>query len=117
MPNLIGTLPVLKKRSDFLIVQRQGRKWVSSGLILQYKENGLNQSRIGFTVSKKVSKSAVKRNRIKRRLREAAADILPAKAKSGFDYILLGREATATRPYGDLCNDLLWCLKKTECLQ
>lgn len=110
------TLTPLKKRADFLKM-REGSKWVSHGLILQIRENGTGATRVGYTVSKKVHKSAVRRNRIKRRLRAAAADILPVFARPGTDYVLIGREQTAVRPYEALCNDLKWCLKKTGFLK
>lgn len=112
----IALLKMIKKRADFLNIQQSGKKWVSHGLILQFKENDLgDQIRIGFTVSKRVDKSAVKRNRIKRRLRAVASDILPLYAKAGMDYVLVGKSIGATRAYDDLCNDLKWCLKKTGC--
>ena len=102
----------IKKRSDFLLIQSKGKKWVSNGLILQTKPNDLEQKRIGFTVTKRVDKSAVKRNRIKRRLRAVASEVLPEGAIGGQDYILVGRKDTLTRPYQSLCNDLRWCLRK-----
>ncbi len=108
----LKSLIVLKKRADFLRM-RHGKKWTSHGLILQVCDNDQGTIRIGFTVSKKVHKSAVKRNRIKRRLRAVAADILPLHARTGADYVFIGREQTATRPYHLLQNDLKWCLKKT----
>ena len=107
------TLTQITKRSDFLTIQNKGRKWVSHGLIVQSMSNnepGLK--RIGYTVSKRVDKSAVKRNRIKRRLRAVAADILPLYGIEAQDYILVGRPQTATRPYAVLCKDLRWCLRK-----
>ena len=105
-------LRMLKTRSEFLHVRNKGKKWVSHGLILQVCLNDGQGMRIGFTVSKKVDKSAVKRNRIKRRLRAAAADILPQYASDNTDYVLIGRPQTAIRPYESLKNDLKWCLKK-----
>jgi ribonuclease P protein component len=110
----IAGLTQIKKRSDFLKIQSAGKKWVSHGLIIQTAPNADGITRIGYTVSKRVDKSAVNRNRIKRRLRAAAADVLPSGAKEGYDYILVGRPQTATRPYETLCNDLRWCLKKLE---
>ena len=104
---------MLTARSDFVVVQSKGKKWVSHGLILQVYKNDLDIIRIGYTVSKKVDKSAVKRNRIKRRLRSIVGEIIPTHAKNGYDYILVGRKLTATRPYETLKNDLKWCLKKT----
>ncbi len=107
-----ASLTQIKKRADFLKIQSKGRKWVSHGLIVQTAPNEEGLKRIGYTVSKKVDKSAVKRNRIKRRLRAVAADILPNGAMDGQDYILVGRPQTALRPYETLCEDLRWCLRK-----
>ena len=107
-----ASLTQIKKRADFLKIQGKGRKWVSHGLIVQTAPNEDGLKRIGFTVSKKVDKSAVKRNRIKRRLRAVASDVLPTGAKDAQDYILVGRPQTATRPYETLCEDLRWCLRK-----
>ena len=111
-----ATLIQIKKRSDFLKIQSKGKKWVSHGLIIQTMPNEDAIKRIGFTVTKRTDKSAVKRNRIKRRLRAAAADILPQSAKNGHDYILGGRPQTLTRPYDTLKNDIKWCLGKMDLL-
>lgn len=116
----ISKLDRLKKRSDFLRVQKEGRKWVSRGLILQVAGRpdpaGSYPVRFGLTVSKRLSKSAVVRNRVKRRLRAVARDILPLCARGGNDYILIGRPETETRPYTALREDLKWCLQKLSCL-
>jgi ribonuclease P protein component len=85
---------------------------VSHGVILQALPNDLGAIRAGFTVTKKTERSAVKRNRIKRRLRAVAADILPVYAAPSHDYVLIGRNLSATRPYETLIQDLRWCLKK-----
>ncbi len=110
--NELSALKMLTARSDFIAMQN-GDKWFSNGMILQIRENNLPYNRIGYTVSKKVNKSAVKRNRVKRRLRAVAADILSGHAKIGRDYVLIGRKDTIDRPYADLCKDLKWCLKRT----
>jgi ribonuclease P protein component len=111
------TLIQIKKRSDFLKIQSKGKKWVSHGLIVQTMPNDEDIKRIGFTVSKRTDKSAVKRNRIKRRLRAVAAEVLPLSAKGSQDYILVGRPQTASRPYDVLVKDLKWCLGKLDLLE
>ena len=87
---------------------------MSHGLTLQAMPNDLGCIRVGFTVTKRTHKSAVKRNRIKRRLRAVAADILPLYAKDSCDYILVGRALSAIRPYETLQDDLKWCLRKMD---
>lgn len=95
----------LRKRRDFLAASR-ARKRAEEGLVLQARPRGDEAPpRIGFTVTKKVG-SAVVRNRAKRRLRAAAAEVLSLSAKDGYDYVLIGRQATLTRSWPDLLNDL-----------
>lgn len=123
----LKNLDRLKKRSDFLFVADRaqkaqptkdgrptGGKWVSKSLILQASvaPAGRATQRFGITVSKKTSKSAVVRNRIKRRLRAAAKDVLPQTACDGVDFVLIGRAETADKPYADIVKDLAWCVKR-----
>ena len=69
--------------------------------------------RVGFTASRKVG-NAVVRNRAKRRLRAAAAQILAAQGKPATDYVLIARGATAERPYAALLADLASALRRIE---
>ncbi|MEM7679938.1 MAG: ribonuclease P protein component [Pseudomonadota bacterium] len=104
----------LKDRQDFITMNKKAARWTSHGLVLQALPNDLDKQRVGFTVTKKTEKSAVKRNRMKRRLREIAREILPEHAPNGYDFVLIGRRLSATRPFDTLKNDLIWCLEKLE---
>lgn len=99
----------LKTRAQFLSVAAAKRKWVAPGLILQAKppchRPAAEAAGLGFTVSRKVG-NAVARNRAKRRLRAAAREVLPSVAKAGYDYVVIGRKSTLTRPYEALVADL-----------
>lgn len=61
--------------------------------------------RVGFTVTRRVG-NAVVRNRAKRRLRAAAAEVFPRLGRSGTDYVVIGRLGTLERPFPDLMKDL-----------
>ena len=69
------------------------------------------EPRVGFTTTKKLG-NAVIRNRIRRRLREAARLTLPEVARRGFDYVLIGRAGAADRPFAELQKDLNSALKR-----
>ena len=108
-------LTVLKTRADFLRAAR-ARRQGTKGMMVQARKRSATEPaqgiRVGFTCSKKVG-NAVARNRAKRRLREVARMVLPARGQPGWDYVLIGRaEATASRPFADLQSDLIYALKK-----
>ena len=111
----------LKKRSDFLWVQEQSRKndqkWVSKTAILQIAPNTDKYDdgvRYGLTVSKRVDKKAVNRNRIKRRLRAVLDDLLVDYADQGLDIVVIGRPLTLRAPLEEIDKDIRWCLKRLE---
>jgi ribonuclease P protein component len=99
----------LKNRSDFLRAQRGVRQGVG-GLLVEACQtpcaNGKTGAfRIGFTASRKIG-NAVARNRAKRRLRAAAAAILPVSAHQHTDYVIIARAGALTRSYALLLKDL-----------
>jgi ribonuclease P protein component len=95
----------LLRRQDFLAA-RNGRSQAMPGLVMQLLDRQeATAPRLGFTATKKLG-NAVMRNRIKRRLREAARLTLPEIAKPGCDYVLIGRAASATRDFEDIRNDI-----------
>ncbi|MGH7094516.1 MAG: ribonuclease P protein component [Stellaceae bacterium] len=108
----------LKRRVDFLRVAERRRRAVRDGLILQ-PAPGPPQAvegeviRVGFTASRRVG-NAVLRNRAKRRLRAAAAEVLARQGRAGTDYVLIARAATPARAYRALVGDLAGALRQLE---
>ena len=108
-----GSSPIerLKRRADFLAAAR-ANSVATTGVVVQARDRkDEGPVRVGFTVTKKLGKAVV-RNRIKRRLKEAARLALPDEAQRGHDYVLVGRAAGLKRPFSGLQNDIATALKR-----
>ena len=95
----------LRQRADFLAVAA-GQKIPAASFVLQARRRGdQGPARVGFTVSKKVG-SAVERNRVRRRLREAVRRSASRHMRQGHDYVIVGRRAALTADFARLMGDL-----------
>ena len=106
----------LKARADFLRVAATRARAVRPGLVLQVAPQPVETGgavRVGYTASRRVG-NAVARNRAKRRLRAAAAAVLPARGGAGMDYVLIARAETGARPYAELLADLQGALSQVS---
>jgi ribonuclease P protein component len=101
----------LKRRQDF-VAAAKALSAPMPGMILQARNRSDSEApRIGFTCTKKLG-NAVMRNRIKRRLKEAARLSLPEIMRDGFDYVIIGRSAAENRPFEVLKSDLISAMNK-----
>nr|WP_163959919.1 ribonuclease P protein component [Sphingomonas insulae] len=99
-------------RRDFLAANA-GRRAPMPGFVLlvRDREDGDPAMRVGFTVTKKVG-NAVVRNRMKRRLRALARELLPAGGIRGADHVLIGRDGGIERDHAALKAELAKALAK-----
>ena len=83
------------------------------GFVLQVRDRADQDplARIGFTVTKKIG-NAVVRNRMKRRFRSLARELLPAHGIAGSDHVLIGRAGGVERDYATLRDELRVALTK-----
>jgi ribonuclease P protein component len=80
-------------------------------LLVRDRADGDPQMRLGITVTKKIG-GAVVRNRMKRRFRALAREILPQAGVPGADHVLIGREGGIERPFDQLRDELGKALAK-----
>ena len=80
-------------------------------MLVRDRQDATAQIRVGYTVSKKVG-NAVIRNRVKRRFRELARELLPETGIAGADHVIIGRNSAVERDFAKLRSDLAKALAK-----
>ena len=80
-------------------------------LLVRDRADGDPSIRIGITVTKKIG-GAVVRNRMKRRFRALAREIMPEAGVPGADHVLIGRAGGVEREFGLLRGELHKALAK-----
>lgn len=79
-------------------------------LLVRDRQDGDPAIRVGFTVTKRIG-GAVVRNRMKRRFRALARELLPTGGKPGADHVMIGRSSGIERDFALLRADLDKALK------
>lgn len=90
----------LRQASDFAALRTSSGRFGGRCFHLRYRPNALGHARLGLAISKRVSKRAVERNRIKRLLRESFRQVrsqLPA-----VDVVVMAREQAAGQSGAEL---------------
>jgi ribonuclease P protein component len=118
----------IRQSRDFSRVYRHGQKAVSKYLVVRVLAhpqphppgneplsltNKFLPVRIGITVSQKVSKRAVVRNQLKRRVRAALRELLP-QIKSGLWLVINLRPEAVQCEYAEILRELEELLTKLE---
>ena len=100
----------LKKNREFQLVYKKGKSAASKHMVIILLKNNAGTNRLGVSVSKKMG-HAVKRNRIRRRLKEAFR-LLDIKLNRGYDLIILPRQPICDATFADIQSQMRYCLRK-----
>ena len=107
----------LKNSEDFQHILKKGTWHSGDFMSLYLMKNGKDFNMIGIAVGKKFSKSSVKRNRVKRLIREAYR-LREGSVKRGYSFVFLWKNDVdySNVNYINVSNDLLKCLKRADIL-
>jgi len=105
----------LKKKKDFEKLFKDGMSFQEKFLALKINKNNLSNNRFGFIVSKKISKKAVVRNKIKRQFREIVRKEINNYRK-GFDVAVIALPGVELKTFEEVSRALERAFKKIKIL-
>lgn len=106
----------LTKTKEFENVFDNGKAFFTKILGIKYAKNNLDVTRFGILISAKISKKAVVRNKIKRRLREIIR-LHFDKIKQGYDIVVLTRSGIKESDYEKLERDMGYAMSRANLLK
>ena len=101
----------LKLDKDIKTLFARGRSVFDIGLGMRFSKNTLDHSRFTVVVGTKISKSAVKRNQIKRKVRDILEKRI-SKIKPGFDVMFSAKKEALEQTYEQLSAQVDNMLKR-----
>jgi ribonuclease P protein component len=102
----------IKKKKDFEIIFKNSKSFKNNLFIFKIVKNSLGLNRFGFVVSSKVSKKAVVRNKLKRRL----SGIIKAEEKNikpGADLIIIALPGSGEKNFSEIKEAICGALIKS----
>lgn len=103
----------LKKNEDFSLAFKKGKSYADAKMVLYVrKKDPVEPYRVGFSVGKKLGK-AVKRNRIKRVLREVVR-LNAAHIPNGVDLVIIARFGIIDKHFSEVEKSFIKLMKKSS---
>jgi ribonuclease P protein component len=99
-------------RAEYDAVYREGRRRSSREFTIFVRPNGLDLSRFGWSIKKALG-NAVRRNRIRRRLREILR-LHRQEIAQGWDIVIHPRSSAATTDFSALTRELLQLIPRAR---
>ena len=119
----LGPARRLKRRSDYLRVQSSRKKVSSRHFLLAYQKRAIEPSgveesekRFGVTITTKVHKRAVRRNKLRRRLKDCYRVTRPKLVSGAYDIVIIARAGACELPFDKLRNEFKYLLYESKLL-
>jgi ribonuclease P protein component len=94
----------IRKRLEYLSIYQKGTRTYTHHFTIVGQRNEMGYGRLGITVSKKVG-DAVRRNRIKRLIREFFR-LNKTRLVASRDIVVIGKKGMPRLSYQDVCKEL-----------
>ncbi|MEY4744787.1 MAG: hypothetical protein RL272_732 [Candidatus Parcubacteria bacterium] len=101
----------LTAEKDYARIFAKGRPFNGRGTGMKVIRNRLETPRVGFVVSTKVSKRAVERNQVKRRMREIVRKRLPG-IIGGIDIVFMARPESVKMSFVEIERSMVELITK-----
>lgn len=88
----------LRKDRDFQKLYRTGRRYTTDHFVIYYLPSSFEYTQVGFVVSKKVSKSAVVRNKLRRRATAIIEEYYPNFSQTLTIIVLIRKDFSLISP-------------------
>jgi ribonuclease P protein component len=102
----------ISKKNDFRDIFKFGKNFSNNQLILKVLPNGLEFCRFAVVISLKISKKAVERNRMRRRIMEIIR-ANEGNIKKGFDLVFVGKPELKKSDFKQMERGLADLIKKS----
>jgi len=100
----------IRKNTEFLATMK-GKRLSIDGLSLFYRKNDGANFRVGLSVGKKLG-NAVKRNRLRRRIRGCITKVLGGHA-AGYDLVFVARQGLGDLPFDQILKAVTRALQRS----
>lgn len=90
---------------------KSGQSFFLPEMVIKYKANQEDITKIGFIVSTKVDKKAVVRNKVARHLREVSRELFP-KLKTGYSVLIIAKKQVLELDFATIKKQINFAFEK-----